>query len=384
MLILPTGQLLLTDDNNQLAVYTPNGSPQAAWRPTVTSFTNNGNGTYKLTGTQLNGLDEGAAYGDDNQMAENYPIVQVTDTSNGHVYYATTSNWSTYGVATGSTPETVTVTMPAALGNDSFTLKVIADGIASNVFSQSPFFTAPTAVSVNQSSVLSFTGNNTISLSDALGTAEQMSLSVGQGTLNLGTTTGLSGLTGNGTGTVTFAGALADVNNALATLTYTPTVGFNGSDTLHLSDTDTTDGLNGAGIVAITVSPVAPSISVPAPVAVPMNSTLPFAGANLIAVADISGTNEQMTLQVSHGILTLTVTGLTSTGNGTASVTLSGPLATLNSDLATLVYTPTAGYSGGDTLSLSDKDTTDGLSGLASVPITVESIRPSAVRQTRR
>ena len=57
-----------------------------------------------LTGTQLNGLDEGAEYGDDNQMAENYPIVQVTDTKTGDVYYATTSNWSSVGVATGSVP----------------------------------------------------------------------------------------------------------------------------------------------------------------------------------------------------------------------------------------------------------------------------------------
>jgi hypothetical protein len=371
MLVLPTGQLLLVDDNNQLAIYTPtSGAPQQSWRPVVTSFTKNANGTYMLTGQQLNGLDEGAAYGDDNQMAENYPIVQVTDTANGHVLYATTSNWSLPGlVATGTTPETVTVTMPTALGNDPFTLTVIADGIASNVFSQAPAFTAPNAVSVNQNSVLSFTGNNTISLSDALGTAEQATLSVSHGTLSM---TG-AGVSNSGTSTVTFTGTLADLNAALATLTYTPTNGYNGSDKLSLSDTDTGDSLSGIGSVAITVSPVAPSISVPAPVAVPMNSTLPFAGANVITVADISGTNEQMTLQVSHGILTLTTTGLTTAnGNGTASVTLGGALATLNTDLATLVYTPTPGYSGGDTLSLSDKDTTDVLTGTASVSITVE------------
>jgi len=370
MLVLPTGQILLANDNTQLAIYTPNGTPQAAWKPVVTSFTKNTDGSYTLTGTQLNGLDEGAAYGDDNQMAENYPLVQVTDTTNGHVLYATTSNWTSTGVATGGAPETVNVVLPAALGTDSFTLRVIADGIASNVFSQAPAFTAPNAVSVNQNGVLTFTGTNAISLSDSLGTAEQMTLAVSHGTLSLSAVNLI--VTGNGTANVTVSGALSDVNNALANLTYTPTIGYNGSDTLSLSDTDSSDGLSGSSNVAITVSPVAPSITVPAPVVVPMNGTLPFAGANLITVADISGTNEQMTLQVSHGMLTLTPGTLVISGNGSASVTVSGPLATLNTALATLVYTPTPGYSGGDTLSLSDKDTTDALSGAASVPITVE------------
>ena len=39
MLILPTGQLLLTDDNNQLAVVHAKRCPQAAWQPTITSIT---------------------------------------------------------------------------------------------------------------------------------------------------------------------------------------------------------------------------------------------------------------------------------------------------------------------------------------------------------
>ena len=131
MLVLPTGQILLNDYNNDPALYTPGGSPNAAWQPQITSFVNNGDGSYTLTGTQLNGLDEGAAYGDDEQMSSNYPIVEVTDTITGNVYYATTSNWSSVGVATGSTPETVTVVLPAALGTDPFSMVAIANGISS-------------------------------------------------------------------------------------------------------------------------------------------------------------------------------------------------------------------------------------------------------------
>ncbi len=56
MLDLPNGQVLVSDSSDQLFVYTPVGTPQAAWRPTVTSITPNLDGTFTLRGTQLNGL----------------------------------------------------------------------------------------------------------------------------------------------------------------------------------------------------------------------------------------------------------------------------------------------------------------------------------------
>ena len=62
--------------SSQLYVYTPSGSPQAAWKPTITSVVANGN-HYTLTGTQLNGLSAGASYGDDAEMDTNYPIIEA-------------------------------------------------------------------------------------------------------------------------------------------------------------------------------------------------------------------------------------------------------------------------------------------------------------------
>jgi hypothetical protein len=136
MLVLPTGQILLTSapsmySAGSVAFYNlaPGDGPDPSWAPTITSFTLNSNGSYTLKGTQLNGRDEGAAYGDDEQMAENYPLVQVTDTAAGVVSYATTSNWSLTGVATGNTSETVNVVMPSLPGV--YSVVVIADGIAS-------------------------------------------------------------------------------------------------------------------------------------------------------------------------------------------------------------------------------------------------------------
>jgi len=138
MLVLPSGQILMTNATSQLAFYTlaPGDGANPTWAPTITSFTKNANGSYTLTGTQLNGRDEGAAYGDDKQMAENYPLVQMVDLDTGTVYYATTSKWSSTGVATGNTPETVNVALPPGIGGNNgievpFLVFAIADGIPS-------------------------------------------------------------------------------------------------------------------------------------------------------------------------------------------------------------------------------------------------------------
>ncbi len=379
-LILPTGQLLLTDFNNQLAVYTPNGGPQSAWQPTISSFTQQSGNNYLLTGTQLNGMNEGAAYGDDNQMAENYPIVRVTDTKTGTVYYATSSQWSLVGVATGNTTETVNVALPSAIGTDPFTIVVIADGIASNPFSNTSFaptISAPLAVSLSENSSLVFSGQNAISIADTSGTAEQLVLSVGHGTLNLSNTSGLQ-VSGAGTGTLTLTGSLTNLNNDLPTLAYTPNNGYLGSDTLSLSVKDTTDLLISSASISITITPIAPTFTLPASVTVNENSTFTFSGGNAITVVDASGTAEQLVLSVTNGTLTLgSGTGLQVVGNGTSSLTLTGPLSNLNSDLSTLTYAPTSGYLGPDVLSLSDTDTTDGLNGLTTLAITVVPVGPS-------
>jgi hypothetical protein len=133
MLVLPTGQILVANGTSgRLALYTPDGAPDASWRPAIASVADNGDGTFTLTGTQLNGLSEGAAYGDDAEMSSNYPIVQVTDSA-GQVLYARTYNWSSTGVATGDTLETTQFTLPAGVIG-SYSLTVIANGIASDPF----------------------------------------------------------------------------------------------------------------------------------------------------------------------------------------------------------------------------------------------------------
>ena len=142
MLVLPTGQLLLNDDTNQLWVYTPDGTTALSARPTVNGVVKNGDGSYTLTGKQLNGQSAGAAYGDDVQMDENHPIVRLQsvpargvtcDPDGGvcNVYYARTTNWSSVAVGGGATPQTVNFTLPAGIPAGTYTLTVTGAGVTS-------------------------------------------------------------------------------------------------------------------------------------------------------------------------------------------------------------------------------------------------------------
>jgi hypothetical protein len=71
MLDLPDGTVLMSRFSKQIYVYQPDGSPLAAGKPTITSIASNTNQTYHLTGTLLNGISEGACYGDDIQIDSN-------------------------------------------------------------------------------------------------------------------------------------------------------------------------------------------------------------------------------------------------------------------------------------------------------------------------
>ena len=60
------------------------------------------------------------------------------------------------------------------------------------------------------------------------------------GTMGLASTTGLSSLTGNGTSSIQFIAPIADANTALAGMTFTPTLNFNGAATFNVSANDGT------------------------------------------------------------------------------------------------------------------------------------------------
>jgi hypothetical protein len=142
-LALPNGQVLFDDDSNQMEVYTAGGTPNPAWAPSI-SFLNSTRlapgGTYFLSGTQLAGLDQGAAYGDDVQDNTNFPLVRITNDATGVVTYARTFNWTSVSVAPGTRSATLFSIPPGTPAGPS-TLVVVANGIAS----------PPTTVTISQS-----------------------------------------------------------------------------------------------------------------------------------------------------------------------------------------------------------------------------------------
>jgi hypothetical protein len=83
-----------------------------------------------VTGTLFNGISEGASYGDDWQMATNYPIVRLT--SGANVYYVRTSEWNSTGVQRGINADTTYFTIPSTLPNTPYSLAVVANGISSD------------------------------------------------------------------------------------------------------------------------------------------------------------------------------------------------------------------------------------------------------------
>ena len=142
MLDLPDGNVLLVGGQNSSSfyVYTPGGTPLAAGVPAINSISENADGSYALTGTNLNGISQGAAYGDDEQMNSNYPLVRMTNSSTGRVYYARTYNWNSTGVMTGAKIVTTDFILPQGLPAGNYSLVVVANGnpSAAQTFTYAP------------------------------------------------------------------------------------------------------------------------------------------------------------------------------------------------------------------------------------------------------
>ncbi|HEX4860462.1 MAG TPA: hypothetical protein VFV07_04440, partial [Rhizomicrobium sp.] len=137
LMVLPTGEMLV----GGFAVYSSTGTYQASWAPTISSAPSSvtRGQSYQIGGTQFNGLSQAAAFGDEFETQTNYPLVRITNTATGHVFYARTHDHSSMGVATGSTPVSTTFDVAAGTETGAGTLVVVANGIPS----------APVNVTVN-------------------------------------------------------------------------------------------------------------------------------------------------------------------------------------------------------------------------------------------
>jgi len=132
---------------------------------------------------------------------------------------------------------------------------------------------------------------------------------------------------------------------------------------------------------------VPPVVTAPSSAAVTVNGNITFSGGNgnaislADAVAAANNASDSFTLTVSNGTLSLGSTNgltITSGSNNSASMTVSGTLASLNADLSGLAYRPNSNYTGTDTITLSDTDPTNGAIGTATITVTVSAPPPVA------
>ena len=139
MLVLPTGQILFTDFFF-VSVYNPTGTYNPAWAPRIQSAPArvSPGGSYVISGHLFNGMSQGAAYGDDQQSATNYPLVRITNNATGHVFYSRTHDHSSMAVAFNGLVSTH-FDVPATQEPGPSQLVVVANGIPS----------APVAVTVD-------------------------------------------------------------------------------------------------------------------------------------------------------------------------------------------------------------------------------------------
>jgi CSLREA domain-containing protein len=175
-----------------------------------------------------------------------------------------TSSTRTYAPAANYVgPDSFTFKATDSLGAESQTATVTINVTAVN---DPPVNSVPGAQATDQNTTLVFSAanSNAISVSDIdAGTDPlRVTLTATSGTLTLGRTTGLTFTAGDGAddATMTFAGAIADLNAALDGLAFKPTAGFSGSTLLQITTND--QGSTGAGgarsdtdFVGITVRP---------------------------------------------------------------------------------------------------------------------------------
>lgn len=109
------------------------GDPDPTWRPTIIDFPTHmvAGKAYTIGGIQLNGLSKACSYGDDAQMATNFPIIELVNATTSEIVCCRTFDFSTLGIATGAAIVTtsVEVSTDAKVGNNN--MVVIVNGIAS-------------------------------------------------------------------------------------------------------------------------------------------------------------------------------------------------------------------------------------------------------------
>lgn len=335
LMMLPTGQIMFTDFSGTVEIYTPASGVAAGVAPTINAITGtvaSPSTNNPLSGTQLNGLSENNAYGDDYQGATNYPLVRLVQVSApNHVYYATTHDETTHSIAP-FTSNSTKFDVPSGLPAGSYNLTLVANGIESN------------AIVVDV-----VPGGNSFTLS-----ASPSSVSIAQGTSGASTitVTPQNGFTGAVTLTASGlpSGVTAAFNPNPATTTSTLTLTASATATTGTS-TVTITGTSGSLTATTTVS-----LTVTGGGGGPTVTVSPASLTWGTVVLGATGAAKSVTL-TNTGSTTLTISGIT-TGGDFAQAASTKPcgstLAAGKYCVIKVTFTPTALGTRTGTLTITD------------------------------
>jgi hypothetical protein len=243
----------------------------------------------------------------------------------------------------GSPPsDTLTITATDSLGNSA-----VPDTVAITVkqVSLTPVITAPAAVTIGAGHATTISGLSLAETGNTNGETFTVTLTDANGLLSDSGT----GVSGSGTKTLTLTGSLAQVNALLATVTDTNATA--GTDTITLNATDSFGNTAAPASVAVTVNGL-PVTTAPKVAVVTAGTATAVSGISIAETGTTTGETFTVKLTDANGLLSATGTGIT--GAGTKALTITGTLAQVNADLATLTVNDSVVAA--DTISISTSD----------------------------
>ncbi|MAG67867.1 MAG: hypothetical protein CMK74_18700, partial [Pseudomonadales bacterium] len=253
--------------------------------------------------------------------------------------------------------------------------------IASN---DAPVITAPTSINVTEDIAGALTG---ISFSDADAGSASVTATFGVASGSLSAVSGNGVTVGGNASSLTLSGSIADINAFISAgqLSFTTAANATADVALSISidDGGNTGGPAESDSASLTLSVTAvndaPVNSVPGTQSVDQDGSLAFSAANgnLISVSDVDSGNDNIVVRIDVTNGTFTVPGF----GPFPAAQFSFSQTDINALLAGLVYTPTPGYNGPATLTITTTDT--GFSGsggaqtdIDTITINVEPLNP--------
>ncbi|WP_083714930.1 beta strand repeat-containing protein [Bradyrhizobium brasilense] len=231
-------------------------------------------------------------------------------------------------------------------GVDASSLHIESD-VTVGAVNDGPVNSVPSTQTVSYQSTTAISG---FAVTDVdIGTSPiKITLSTQHGNLALGTTTGLTFSDSQGDHQMVFTGTLANVNAALATLTYRGDNGYSGPDSISIVSND--QGATGAG------GALSDSDSVSVIVSAPADTTPPTA---MISLGTNSKPTATFTVTFSEAVTNVTTDDfqLTGTAAGTSGISISSVSGSGASYVVTVNYAP--GQASSDSLGINLKANTD-------------------------